>query len=100
MPILGRTRRICDACNVAPQKLRSQQRKAISLEMAVKDHQDADLMALFVSAGLVVFSFRCVAGKNQSKSAGMENFEVSANRTRLSSYLTVILIGLLLVTVS
>ena len=37
MSILGRTRRICPARDMAPQKLQFQQMKVISLEMAVKD---------------------------------------------------------------
>lgn len=74
--------------------------KIIQFEMAVKDYLYANLMALFVSAGSFVFSFRCVAGENKSTFPVIEDCKVSANRTKLSGYLTIIPVGLLLVTVS
>ncbi len=68
--------------------------------MAIKDYLYANLMALFISAGLIVLSLRYVAGENESKFPAIEDFETFENRTKLSGYLTVILVGLLFVTVS
>ena len=68
--------------------------------MAIKDYLYANLMALFVSAGLIVFSLRYVAGENESRFPAIEDFEPFDNRTKLSGYVTVILVGLLFVTVS
>ena len=68
--------------------------------MAIKDYLYANLMALFVSAGLIVFSLRYVAGETESKFPAIEDFDFFENRTKLSGYLTVILVGLLFLTVS
>ena len=68
--------------------------------MAIKDYLYANLMALFVSAGLIVLSLRYVAGENESRFPTIEDFEPFDNRTKLSGYVTVILVGLLFVTVS
>ncbi|KAK3177962.1 hypothetical protein OEA41_000094 [Lepraria neglecta] len=66
--------------------------------MAIKDYLYANLMALFVSAGLIVFSLRYVVGETESKFLAIQGFEFFENRTKLSSYLTVIVVGLLFVT--
>lgn len=68
--------------------------------MAIKDYLYANLMALFVSAGLIMFSLRYVVGETESNFPAIEGFEFFENRTKLSGYLTVILVGLLFVTLS
>ena len=51
-------------------------------------------MALFLSAGFVGFSFRCVVGKDNSRAPAIEDFEGFENRTKHFNYLTMILVGL------
>lgn len=50
----------------------------------MKDYLYANLMASSVLAGLTVFSLRCGAGEDESKFQGIEDFEVSEKRTKLS----------------
>jgi len=68
--------------------------------MSFKDHVYANLMAFFTSACLLLVLLRSVNGDTQSKFPGVQEFEFYENRSKLSGYLSVIFVGLLMVIVT